>query len=360
MTPLYAESSSGDPGSPATTIRSISLLAETGRHDEPDRERVLRLTSVEDALDYARELGRITPPPGAGHTRQLWETLATIGSIDLGAARAIEPHLDALAILAEAGPRASAIDPGGSTWGVFAAEGGDDPLIATRSDARWVLGGTKPWCSLADRIDRALVTAHLPGGQRALFAVALHADGVAVATGRWHARGLVEIPSGPVVFRSVPAEPVGEPGWYLSRPGFAWGGIGVAACWYGGAVGVARSLFEGAQSSSSPLMAAHLGAVDADLHSARRALAEAAALVDANPGRPDGSLLAKRVRAVVARTCESVLMHTGHALGPAPLALDESHSKRVADLELYVRQHHAERDDASLGSALLDAGVAPW
>ena len=33
---------------------------------------------------------------------------------------------------------------------------------------------------------------------------------------------------------------VGEPGWYLDRPGFAWGGIGVAAVWYGATVAVAR------------------------------------------------------------------------------------------------------------------------
>jgi hypothetical protein len=33
--------------------------------------------------------------------------------------------------------------------------------------------------------------------------------------------------------------------------------------------------------------------------------------------------------------------------------------RRVADLELYVRQHHAERDEASLGRRLLE-GERPW
>lgn len=47
----------------------------------------------------------------------------------------------------------------------------------------------------------------------------------------------------------------------------------------------------------------------------------------------------------------------GHALGPAPLAFDEDHARRVADLELYVRQHHAERDLAQLGSAVLSAAA---
>jgi hypothetical protein len=62
------------------------------------------------------------------------------------------------------------------------------------------------------------------------------------------------------------AQAVGPAGWYLARPGFAWGGIGVAACWHGSARGLQTAL------------------------------------------------------------------------------------RRVADLELYVRLHHAERDLSRLGS----------
>jgi hypothetical protein len=121
-----------------------------------------------------------------------------------------------------------------------------------------------------------------------------------------------------------------------------------------------RALFERAEESPEPLLAAHLGAVDEQLQSARRALAEAARLIDAETSAIDGPVLAKRVRATVFRACESVHQHVAHALGPAPLALDADHAKRVADLELYIRQHHAERDDASLGAALAKSGVAPW
>jgi hypothetical protein len=53
-----------------------------------------------------------------------------------------------------------------------------------------------------------------------------------------------------------------------------------------------------------------------------------------------------------------VLERVGHALGPAPLARDERHARRVADLQLYLRQHHAERDEAALGRAVLD--LAEW
>ncbi|RFA09181.1 hypothetical protein B7R54_08050 [Subtercola boreus] len=338
---------------------------------------------VDAALDFALRLGRENPAPvpGGGHTRELWETLATLAAADLGAARAIEPHLDALAILDQAG--IAGVNAGDSTWGVFAAEGGADPLVASDdgsvnsgdgSGGSWTLTGTKPWCSLADRLDRALVSATvspatvspaLDGGgaavPRRLFSVDLRQPGVQALPDSWHARGLTEVPSGPVHFDSVAAEPVGEAGWYLARPGFAWGGIGVAACWFGGAVGVARTLAGRARGTSDTLLHLHLGIVDERLGDARRALAEAARLIDSGQATGEqGRVLAKRVRATVARASEDVLRQVGHALGPAPLALDDEHAKRVADLELYLRQHHAEKDEASLGRQLTEGADLPW
>lgn len=303
--------------------------------------------ALPDDVDGALALARELAAHESTSTRDLWETLATIAAHDLGVARAIEPHLDADAIFAQAGFQLPV-----GRWGVFAAEGGDDPLVATEASGGWTLTGTKPWCSLADRLDGALVTA---SGR--LFAVALKRPGVEVLPGAWLARGLSEIPSGPVRFDSVPATPVGEPGWYLTRPGFAWGGIGVAACWHGGAVGIARTVHAAAAAKPNPFLLEHLGSIDELLQSSRRALAEAADLIDT--GDPEPKVLAKRVRATVARACEEILARSGHALGPAPLALDRAHAKRVADLGLYVRQHHAEKDLASLGENLA-ATDAPW
>ena len=271
-------------------------------------------------------------------------------------ARAVEPHLDARAILTQAG-----VAHGTGTWGVFAAEGPGVRLDAVEGPDGWRLTGTKPWCSLAGVLDAALVTAHLGDGGRGLFAVDLRGAGVSLVDQEWVSRGLTEIPSTAVAFDDVRAEPVGPPGWYLERPGFWWGGIGVAACWFGGAVGIGRRVHAQASARDDQLLAMHLGAVDHRLESARRALAEAATLVD--DGSLDGAqgrLLAKRVRATVAGVCEDVLTIAGHALGPAPLALEPEHAKRVADLQVYVRQQHAERDDVSLGTSLAASADAPW
>lgn len=313
--------------------------------------------SLREATELALRLGRLAVNPGSG-IGDLWEALATTAAHDLGAARTIEPHLDALAILDQAG-RSELGNHG--VWGVFAAEGGPAPLVATGNDGSWRLDGVKPWCSLAGMLDSALVTATVPGG-RGLFAVSLRQPGVLVEQEAWHARGLAEIPSGPVRFAAMAAEPIGAPGWYLKRPGFAWGGIAVAACWYGGAVGASRALARAAAlPDADRLLLMHLGAVDSLLQDCRRALAEAAIMVDDGTAvGTAGNLLAKRVRSTVARSSERVLAHLGHALGPAPLALDATHAKRVADLTLYIRQHHAERDDVSLGEAVLRDGGQPW
>lgn len=350
---------------------------------------------VAAALQLARRLGGATPWPGRGETAAYLETLATVAAADVTVARVVEPHLDALAILAECPvgvDRATVGADRTSTWGVFAAEGPGVRLEAAPaatggddSDARaWVLAGTKPWCSLAGELTHALVTAHVidgksdgdgavtdaaaglgrgagtasgqaPGSRRRLFAVALRQDGVRGHPGTWVARGLPAVPSGPVDFDEVTAVPVGEAGWYLERAGFEWGGVGVAACWYGGAVGVARRVVAAAAAKGDDITALHAGRCATALFGARSALALAAARIDSGElDRDDARILAQAVRSAVRRAAETVLHEAGEALGPAPLALDAAHAARVADLGLYLRQDHGARDEVRLGRLILD------
>ncbi|WP_432477760.1 acyl-CoA dehydrogenase [Nocardioides sp. GXQ0305] len=312
--------------------------------------------------DAARDLGAVLPPPGRGRTGERWSVLATLGAHDLQLARAVEPHVDALAILEEADAAGhDGVPVPGATWGVYAAEGPGVRVDATPVGAGWRLSGTKPWCSLADRLSHALVTAWVDDEQRGLFAVELTARGVGTsAPDEWSARGLRDVVSLPVTLTDVPARPIGPPGWYLARDGFAWGGLGVAAVWYGGAVGLARRL---AQPRSRPRdQVAHLllGEVDQRLAAARAVLHRAAADVDAGcAAGVAGALLAHRARAVVASSCEAVLTAVDHDLGPGPLVGEPDHAARVADLRLYLRQHHAERDLAELGRLVAEQGH-PW
>jgi alkylation response protein AidB-like acyl-CoA dehydrogenase len=310
---------------------------------------------VTAALQLAREYGSRLPLPGRGQTARRWQVLARLGTVNLTAARVFEAHTDALAILDEAGQpdRTSTGRP--STYGVFAAEAPGQRVDALERDGRFWLSGTKPWCSLGSMVDVGLVTARV-GDQRRLFRIDLLEPSVTAApTVGWVARGLRTVTSTALSFDATPARPVGALNWYLARPGFAWGGIGVAACWYGGARGLEQRL---AQSNGRPLddiAALHVGAVDAALHGAATALSCAARQIDsAQPEDADaGDVLARRTRAVVVEAVEQTLRHVAHALGPAPLAYEPDHAARVADLELYLRQDHAERDLAALGRAVI-------
>ena len=300
------------------------------------------------ALRLAAKYGTLLPQPGGGQTAARWAVLAGVAEQNLTVARVLEAHSDALAILAEAGS-----PPPGGSWGVFAAEAAPHRLEAAHTGGRTVLTGVKPWCSLAGQLDYALVTAH-EGEQRRLFRVSLREPSVCVdPPGRWVARGLRTVTSVAVRVDGTPAEPVGEPGWYLSRSGFAWGGMGVAACWHGGARGLRASVLQATAGRGGDLAALHAGIIDAALWASAAALSRGAALIDAGaaPGK-DGQLLGLRVRAVVADAAERTIRQAGHALGPAPMAFDEDYARRLADLELYVRQHHGERDLARLGAAV--------
>jgi alkylation response protein AidB-like acyl-CoA dehydrogenase len=320
---------------------------------------------VGDALVLAAAWGPRLPRPGQGRTAELWSALATLGAVDLTVARAVEPHLDALTILSEAGVPARR-SPDAATWGVYAAESPTQRLSAVRAGDAWVLDGHKAWCSLAGRVSHALVTAWVDDSTRGLFAVDLTSPGVrpVPAHGAWVSHGLPQISSCGVDFETVDADPVGEPGWYLTRPGFAWGGVGVAAVWFGAAVAVARRVLQHV-AQRSPDQIAHLqvGRLDLALSASREALAAAAMTADSADGEAGSSALgAVRARSVVAQTVETVIRLADHAMGPAPLAHDAEHAQRISDLRLYVRQHHAERDVADLGDRVLRSTpvTAPW
>jgi hypothetical protein len=221
------------------------------------------------------------------------------------------------------------------------------------------LSGTKQYCSGASTCTHVLVTADAADGRR-LFAVATEA--LQPVPGSWPAVGMAGSDTLDVAFPEVPATPVGPPGAYTDRPGFAHGGVGVAACWYGGARAVgAMLLTAAAQHDAGPHALAHLGAVDIALRAAGAALDEAADEIDADPadGKDAGWIRALRVRALVEAAATQVMGHVGRALGAGPLCHDAAHARRVADLTVYLRQHHAERDLAALGELIVRRG-ADW
>lgn len=292
------------------------------------------------------------PPPGAGRTGVRWWKLAAMAENDVVAGRLAEAHTDAVAILAELGGPAPTAE---QLWGVWAAEG-PQAVVTVRDDddGHAVLDGTKAWCSGAGICTHALITARREDNVRGLYAVDLSQDAVAPMSNSWRNVGMRDSDTRSVRLSHAIGVPVGRPGEYLTRPGFWHGAIGVAACWLGGARGVAAPLYRAIADEHEGTVAdvharAHLGAVDAALAAAEAMLVSAACYVDAEPRGDRTELIARRVRAVVEHAVDETITRTGRALGPAPLVLDGKHAQRVADLTIYVRQSHAERDLAALG-----------
>lgn len=293
------------------------------------------------------------PLPGSGQTLARWRMLAEVAALDLSLAKLFEGHTDALAILAELqGPDPEA----GSLWGTWCAEPPDARLAIDGSASGPVrLRGRKAWCSGAAGLSHAVVSGWTGEGQPWLAAVALRQPGVTVTREGWPAVGMAGSGSVDVVFDDAEAVAVGAPGDYLRRPGFWQGGAGIAACWFGGAAGIARALRGRCTASSDPHRLAHLGDVDAALGAAAALLRETARWIDEHPVQ-DAQAAAMRVRLAVEETAQAVLAHAGKALGAGPLCRDAQLARAVADLPIYLRQSHAQRDLEGLGRLLVEEG----
>ncbi|MGF6593816.1 acyl-CoA dehydrogenase [Pseudomonas sp. 2835] len=313
---------------------------------------------LQRCLEQCRETGLDQLPlPGHGRTLQRWQVLAEVAGADLALAKLFEGHTDALAIIHECG--ASHLDPAGS-WGVWAAEPPNARVRIVRRKGNEVhLQGRKAWCSGALQIDRALLTAWDEQERPQLVAVALNQPALRIFNDGWQAVGMAITASVDVEFNDCPAQLVGSSGQYLSRPGFWHGGGGIAACWYGAAQTLGTFLLEHCRSCEEPHAQAHLGAVDAALAGARASLHETAAWIDGHPGS-DAELNVRRLRAQVESAALCVLDHVGRALGATPFCRDSHFARLSADLPVFLRQSHAERDLAELGRQLSATPEGGW
>jgi len=299
----------------------------------------------------------LLPLPGHGRTLERWRALARVAGCDLGLAKLYEGHTDALAVLAECGAAQHAHD---GIWGMWAAEPPDARAhIVARHGERVQLQGRKAWCSGALQIDRALLTAW-ENDQPQLVAIELSHPSQRIQAEQWQAVGMASTASVTIEFDNSPGLAIGTPGQYLSRPGFWQGGAGIAACWYGAAEALAGYLREHCNKPRpDPHADAHLGAVDAALYGARAALRECAAWIDQHP-QDDASFEVRRTRAQIEQAVEQVIQHVGRALGATPFCRSSHFARLSADLPVYLRQSHAERDLAELGQQVTSTPTGAW
>lgn len=304
------------------------------------------------------------PLPGQGDTLSRWQRLSLVASYDLSLAKLYEGHTDALAILAELN---APIARPGSSWAVWGADPEEARvrIVPTLPGARLEhlcdvqLTGKKAWCSGAEGLSNALLTVRDSNGILYLAAIELADAGITVNTGNWKAVGMNGSASVDVGFANVPGRIVGRAGAYLDRPGFWYGGAGVAACWYGASAALGAFMRGSFARASDPHFMAHLGAVDVALQGARATLHEVARCLDAAPGKC-ALPMALQARLQVEKVASEVISHVGRALGARPFCRDPRFARLMADLPVFIRQSHAERDLAFLGSRVLDDATLAW
>jgi alkylation response protein AidB-like acyl-CoA dehydrogenase len=290
------------------------------------------------------------PLPGQGATPLRHDALKRWGAKDLSLARIAEAHTDALAILAEAGQSARP----GWLYGVWASDGPAGRLTYTRlANGDWILQGTKQFCSGANFLNAALVTAH-GGAGILLLDVALDDAGIRPQPSGWESAAMADTDTVAVDFNDVevPASRVvGGSDWYLSRPGFWHGAIGPAACWAGGALSLIEAAAQLAR--KDPHSRAQVGALQSLGWALNAYLDRSGREIDADPQDKmrEARVRALKVRHLIERACTEVLDRFGRATGPQLLAYDAHVARQHVALGLYIRQCHAERDLETIPAA---------
>ncbi|GAA3641011.1 hypothetical protein [Microlunatus ginsengisoli] len=286
--------------------------------------------------------------------RELIELLLRLGRTDIALSRLAEGHVDALRILAQAGaaPRPPATGAGPALYGVWASRS-----MRTGVSGRWCddgrlrIDGTLRFASGAGLLDRALVPVWIDADHHLL--VDLPTDGLPVDPSVWRTGAMAASRTYELRIAGAVAEPdqvVGAPDFYLDRPGFFPGGVGVAACWTGGAVRVV-DLLRSRHATVTPAQQRRLGTIRADLVAATAAVRLAAARLDEIlPTEPsDWQVLATEARLCAAAAIRRIIADARLLTGPAGVAMDDDLAHALPDLELYVLQQNADADAMLLG-----------
>jgi alkylation response protein AidB-like acyl-CoA dehydrogenase len=316
----------------------------------------MNMTVIKDSFaEFVGSIGSTLALPGSGDTWRRFAVLAEEASIDLSLGRLCEGHADALAIIAESG----SVPAPGASYGVWASRSMSTNTFAQRVRGGWSLSGSKEFCSGARMLDRALVTASSDEGYL-LFDIDVVEQVTSVNEESWPAIGMAASQSETLEFGG-PAIPesamVGAPEFYVQRPGFWFGAAGVAACWFGGAVGLVNGLMKWMQDDPSDSVLVELGGAVSDLEAMRYALQAAARDFDKDPNdrRQRAKFRALVTRRVVHDAAQSVLERAASAGGARPLCHDSQQARRAADLYVYLSQHHGNADAKELGGMLTRA-----
>ena len=231
---------------------------------------------------------------------------------------------------------------------------GAQPNCLEGGPGRWRLRATVPWCTGAGLVVEARWSPPTTNRVRPSSWSTWLARASSCSTPTWRSTAFAATDTRTVAFDVAldDDEVVGLEGWYLDRPGFWHGAVGVAACWAGCATGLLQRVEP--RWKDEPHGLAHLGAIDAVRWELATVL-DAAAAADRRRTRrrrrrPPPSTARPPPRG---RRRRGDRPRVERALGPAPMAMDAEVAEMIAACDLYRRQCHAERDLEQLGRLVI-------
>jgi hypothetical protein len=314
---------------------------------DPDQIR----TSLDAMRDAVRRVASTNVEVWTGPFPDFADALTELGRVDLCLARLVEGHADALRILDQAGeaPRPGVY----AVWASRSVGTGVQAAPAGQGWRGWRLDGELRFASGVDVVDRALLPGWVDPDTHLLFDVP--GAGVEADRTTWHTSAMDASRSFTVrVHQDADcADVVGPENFYLDRPGFLVGGLGVAAVWAGGAQSLLDQVTSGLRRfAPSAHQLRRLGLVEQSVWTARAAVeGTARRLPDLDAaGVARETTLA---RTVVVTACEQAGIEAERIVGPGGLSGDARLARTLADLTLFVRQHHVDGALEGLGRAAL-------
>ncbi len=303
--------------------------------------------SVEAMRTGVREVARRGDRLWTGPLPGLTDALVEVARVDLCLARLVEGHADALRILDQAGR-----EPEQGVYGVWASRSAGTGVKADREGDGWTVHGELRFASGVDVIDRAL----LPVWPDPEHHVLLDIDANLVDADRdsWHTTAMDASRSFTVrLDAKVSADAqVGPAGFYLDRPGFVVGGLGPAAVWLGGAQQIVDVVTTNLRSfETTPHQLRRVGLMEQSLWQARAAMSSVLRALETEQVPPTTEIAQARTAVVLA--CEHVLVEAPRVVGPAGVSSSARLARGLADLAVYIRQHHLDAELTRLGDKAL-------
>lgn len=304
-----------------------------------------RIRSSPEAMAAALREAALERETWTGDLGEVTRRLHELARVDLCLGRLVEGHADAVRILDQADEK-----PAGGVYGVWASRSVGTGVRAVREGDRWRLQGQVRFASGIDLIDRTLLPGWVDDETHLLFDVPVSA--VQPDRTTWRTSAMDASRSFTVEVDVVAGEPVGPENFYLARPGFVLGGLQVAAVWAGGVASVIELVATGLRDfRPGAHQLRRLGAMEQAGWTAETALAHAVRRVAETSIVPGADITAARSAVVAAG--EQVLDEAGRIVGPGGLSSHARLARTLADLGIYLRQHHLDLTFEALGRETL-------